>query len=94
MALTEKEILHIAKLAAIELKPNEVEKTQHQINDILEYVEKLSAVSTRGVAPTSHVHGVINCFRQDITKESLSPEELKQNAPDFWAGNFRVPRII
>lgn len=94
MSLTEKEVLHVAKLAAIELAPGEVQKTQHELNEILSYVEKLQAVSTRGVPPTLHVHGVVNAFRDDIIRDSFTPETVAKNVPDFWAGYFRVPKIL
>jgi aspartyl-tRNA(Asn)/glutamyl-tRNA(Gln) amidotransferase subunit C len=92
--ITQEQILHIAKLAAIEVAPAELEKMSNDLSSILDYVEKLQAVSSAGVAATSHVHGVTNVFREDIAKESLSKESLESFAPDFVHGGFRVPRII
>ena len=94
MSLTEKDIRHIARLSALELSDEEVEIRGRELEDILNYVERLSAVSTRGVAPTSHVHGVVNFFRDDIIRDSLAVEELERIAPDFKNSSFRVPKII
>lgn len=94
MSLSDKDILHVAKLGALEISPDQIETVRGQINDILEYVAKLSQVSTKGVVPTSHVHGVVNFFRDDIIKDSLTIEQIEQNAPDFVEGFFRVPKII
>ncbi len=94
MSLTEKEVLHVAKLAAIELQPGEVEQTKKELSDILDYIAQLSKVSSRGVKPTSHAHGIVNFFRDDIIKDSFSVDELEKNAPDFRDGYFRVPKII
>ena len=95
MSLTEKDVRHVARLSAIQLKDEtEVAKYQTELGDILQYVERLSQLQTRGVVPTSHVHGVVNFFRDDIIKDSLPVEELEQIAPDFKNGSFRVPKII
>ena len=94
VSLSEKEVQHIAKLAALQLSDQEVKHYQQELNQILSYVEQLSAVNTEGVAPTSHVHGAINGFRKDIVKPSLDREDLRKIAPDFCADGFRVPKII
>ncbi len=94
MSLTEKDVRHVAKLSALKLGDEEVKQRCKELGAILEYVERLSSVSTRGVPSTSHVHGVVNFFRDDIIKDSLPAEELERNAPDFKNGSFRVPKII
>ena len=94
MSLTEKDVRHIAKLSALKLKDEEVGVQQKQLGDILEYVERLSSLSTRGVVATSHVHGVVNFFRDDIIRDSLTVDEVDKIAPDFKNGSFRVPKII
>jgi len=94
MSLTIEEVLSVAKLAAIELKEEEVAKTQKELNDILEVVSKLQSVPTTGVEATSHVHGSANPLRDDIIADSLPREEVEKFAPDFEEGFFRVPKII
>lgn len=93
-ALTEKEVLYVASLAAIELKEPEVQKTLTELNQILGFIDKLQSVSTLGVEPTSHVHGSTNPFRDDVIQDSLPREEIERIAPDFVDGFFRVPKII
>ena len=94
MSLTEKDVRHAAKLAALKLEDNEVEAQRRELEQILGYVARLSDLQTRGVVPTSHVHGVTNFFRDDLIKDSLSVEEVERLAPDFKNGSFRVPKII
>lgn len=94
MKLTNDSVRHIAQLAAIDLDDQELEKLGKQLNDILDYVEVLSSVNTKGVAPTSHVHGLTNAFRDDILGESLSVSEVEAIAPDFDRQGFRVPKVI
>ena len=94
MSLTDDEVRHVAKLASIQLTDEQVLKTKSQLNDILDYVNQLSNIDTRGVEPTSHVHGVVNAFRDDVVKESLPVESIEQNCPAFKNGCFVVPKII
>lgn len=94
MSLTEKDIRHIAKLSALAVEDNEIETLKRELGSILEYVTTLSQINTRGVEPTSHIHGVVNAFRDDVVKENLTNEEALKNAPDASRGSFRVPRII
>ena len=94
MALSEDDIRHVARLSALKLEDSEIPKLRQTLGDILDYVHRLSELPTEGVQPTSHVHGVVNAFRDDIIKDSLSLEEVAGNAPDFTLNSFRVPRII
>ena len=94
MSLTEKDVRHVARLSALRIGDEELPHYQEQLGDILNYVQSLSELQTRGVLPTSHVHGVVNFFRDDIIKDSLSVDEVEQIAPEFKNGCFRVPKII
>lgn len=93
-AIDEKTVRHVAKLAALALSDSDVEKTRRELNDILEYVNRLSQVNTNNIEPTSHVHGVVNVFREDVIQDSLPLSALKEMAPAFGTGGFRVPKII
>ena len=94
MSLSEKEVLQVGRLAALAMDEGEVKRYQTELGSILEYVHRLQQADTRGVPPTSHVHGVVNFFRDDIIKDSLPVESVREIAPDFSGGGFRVPRII
>ena len=73
MSLTKEEVLHIAKLARLELKAEEVEKFRTQLSEILEYVGQLSKVDTTGIEPISQITGLQNVTREDRV-ESCEPE--------------------
>lgn len=68
MALTKEEVLHIAKLARLELKEEEVEKFRTQLSEILEYVGQLQKVKTEGVEPISQITGLENVMREDLVR--------------------------
>lgn len=94
MSLTDDDVRYVAKLGALQLSDAEVTKFRNDLNEILSYVEKLSEVSSRGVVATSHVHGAVNAFRDDIIRDSFSAEKALANAPEKHGGSFRVPRIV
>ncbi len=94
MSLTEKDIRYISRLGALAVSDDEVKRYQTELGSIFDYIHRLSLADTRGVPPTSHVHGVVNFFREDITKDSFSADTVRELAPDFVGGGFRVPRII
>jgi aspartyl-tRNA(Asn)/glutamyl-tRNA(Gln) amidotransferase subunit C len=94
MALTPEEVRHVAHLARLSLKPEEVERFTRQLNDILAYMEKLQELDTTGVTPMAHVVPLASVFREDRVTESLPRELSLKNAPSREDGAFLVPRII
>jgi aspartyl-tRNA(Asn)/glutamyl-tRNA(Gln) amidotransferase subunit C len=94
MALTREEVLHVAELARLSLRPEEIEIFTRQLNDILAYVEKLQELDTTGVVPLAHVIPVFNAFREDEVKEGLPLDLALENAPAREEGSFLVPRVI
>ena len=85
---------HIAKLARLRVTAEEKEKYAGQLSGILEYVEKLSAVDTANVEPTSQVTGLTNVSREDEVIESGISEELVACAPQHQDGYVVIPKIF
>lgn len=94
MALSCEEVLHVAELARLSLKPEEIELFTRQLNDILAYVGKLQELPTEGVPPLAHVIPVANAFRTDEVRDGLQQDLALENAPAREEGSFVVPRII
>jgi aspartyl-tRNA(Asn)/glutamyl-tRNA(Gln) amidotransferase subunit C len=92
--LTEELVAKTAKLSALTLSPDEQKKFTNELQNILGYMENLNQIDVSQVAPTSHVHGATNFFRDDIAQESLSIQEGLQNTPDRSGRFIRVPIII
>lgn len=87
-------VLHIAKLANLTLKEEEISKFEKQLTDILQYIEKLQKIDTKNVEPTSQVTGLENVEREDIAKPSLSQEEVLSNTKSQYNGFFKVKSIF
>lgn len=94
MKISREEVLHIAHLARLEFKEEEIERFTVQLNDILSYIDKLNTVSTENIEPMTHATTLYNVFREDIAETPLDVEEAVANAPDQSGTLFRVPRII
>ena len=94
MSVTKKEVEHIAELARLKFKEEELESFTHQLNEILSYVDKLNELDTENVEPLSHPIENINVFRNDELKKSISTEEALKNAPDKTDEFFKVPKVI
>jgi len=94
MKITKKEVLHVAKLARLDMDDAAVEKFSEQIGTILTYMDSLNQVDTRGVTPTSHAISLSNAFREDEETGSLDRDAALANAPEQEDGCFVVPRIV
>ncbi|HKI79662.1 MAG TPA: Asp-tRNA(Asn)/Glu-tRNA(Gln) amidotransferase subunit GatC [Ignavibacteriaceae bacterium] len=94
MAVTKKDVEHIAELAKLKLNEEEIEKYTLQLNDILNYVDKLNELDTSNVEPLSYPVEGKNVFREDVIKTSLDREEALRNAPDRSELFFKVPKVI
>ncbi|AIQ76502.1 MULTISPECIES: Asp-tRNA(Asn)/Glu-tRNA(Gln) amidotransferase subunit GatC [Paenibacillus] len=94
MSITVKDVQHVAKLARLQLSPEEEATFTEQMNAILQYAEKLNELDTENVKPTTHVLQVSNVMREDVVKDSLTQEEALLNAPDDEDGHFKVPAVL
>lgn len=94
MKITREEVLHVAKLARLELTGEEVDRMTGQLDAILSYVAKLEELDTIGVSVTTHTQQVVNAFREDEVRPSLPRERALANGPEQNGETFVVPRVI
>lgn len=93
--ISKETIDYVSKLAHLDLKEDEKERLSGELSDILGYFEKLNDLNTENVEPTTHaIEGLINVFREDIPKKSLSNKEALKNAEHKKDGYFKAPRIL
>jgi aspartyl-tRNA(Asn)/glutamyl-tRNA(Gln) amidotransferase subunit C len=85
------QVLHVAKLARLELSDDEVDQMAKELSGILEHVDRISELDLDGVEPTSHVVALENVLRADEPAPSLERDAALSNAPDPADGAFRVP---
>ncbi|MDQ3758726.1 MAG: Asp-tRNA(Asn)/Glu-tRNA(Gln) amidotransferase subunit GatC [Actinomycetota bacterium] len=85
------QVLHVAKLARLELSADEVTTMATELSGILEHVDRISELDLSGVDPTSHVVALLNVLRPDEPRPSLERDLALSSAPDPADGAFRVP---
>jgi aspartyl-tRNA(Asn)/glutamyl-tRNA(Gln) amidotransferase subunit C len=85
------QVLHVARLARLELSEDEVSRMTGELSAILEHIEKISALDLDGVPPTTHVVDVPNALRPDVPRVCLPREVVLANAPAVDDDGFSVP---
>jgi aspartyl-tRNA(Asn)/glutamyl-tRNA(Gln) amidotransferase subunit C len=90
--LSRDQVLHVARLARLELTDEEIERFAPELSKVLDWVETIEQLGDLSdVEPTSHVLEVENVLRADEPRPSLPADEALASAPDPALGGFRVP---
>ena len=94
MAITRETVLHVAKLARLELGDSEIDRMQKDLGNILEYVNSLAELDTASVAETAQVAVLGAPLRPDSVEPSLANEVALAEAPRSAGGGFAVPAFV
>ena len=94
MKVSKEEILHIAKLANLEIKEDEIEKYAMNLEDILNFAEIVNNAPVDGLNITIGANEKKNVFRKDEIKIFEDNEALLQNAPSKEQNMFKLPKVI
>jgi aspartyl-tRNA(Asn)/glutamyl-tRNA(Gln) amidotransferase subunit C len=90
--LSREHVLHVARLARLELSDDEVERFSGELSKVLDHIEKIGELGDLAdVEPTSHVVAIENALRADEPRPCLPREVALESAPDAGEGGFRVP---
>jgi len=85
------QVLHVARLARLQLDEDDVERMARELSHVLDHIEKIQELDLEGVPPTSHVIDVVNALRHDEPEPSLPAEVALAAAPEPLEGGFGVP---
>jgi aspartyl/glutamyl-tRNA(Asn/Gln) amidotransferase, C subunit len=94
MKISKDTVLHVAQLARLEFKEEELDKFTEQLGNIIEYMEKLNELDTSQVEPTFHVLDLSTPLREDVVSPWLSSDKALENAPQREDDFFAVPKFI
>ncbi len=89
--LSREQVLHVARLARLELTDDEVGRMAAELSKVLDHMETIAELDLADVEPTSHVVTVENVLRPDAPRPSLAQDVALASAPDAAQGGFRVP---
>ncbi len=86
------QVLHVARLARLELSDQELERMATELSHVLDHIEKIGELDLEGVPPTSHVVDVVNVLRSDEPAPCLPRDVILAAAPEpVPEGGFGVP---
>ena len=85
------DVLHVARLARLELTEDEVARMTGELAKVLEHIARIGELDLEGVPPTSHVVELGNALRPDLPRPSLPVEVALAQAPAVADGGFGVP---
>ena len=92
--LTRDDVVHVARLARLELSEGEVARFTEQLAAVLAHAEDVASLDIADVPPTSHPVPLVNVLRADVVRPCLDRDEVLACAPEAEDGRFRVPRIL
>ena len=94
--LSEKEIIHLARLAKLTLTNEEIKKYQEQLENTIDYIKNLDELDITDIPATNSVGDLKNVTYEDGTPSlnSLTEKEALQNAKKAKNGEFKVGRIM
>lgn len=87
-------VLHIARLARVALTDEEIATYTEQLSEILNHFDVLTTVDTEGVEPTAHTLQMQNVLADDVSRPSMSQEDVLEMAPATEDGYLRVRAVL
>lgn len=94
MQVEKEDVLHIAKLACLKLKEEEIEEYRKNLQDILNFANIVNGVNTENISETIGSTNNVNVFREDEVKTFEDEAALLQNAPEKQNNMFSIPKVI
>ena len=92
--ISDETIEYVGILAKLELSDEEKEEAKKDMGRMLDYIDKLNELDTKGVEPMSHVFPMTNVFREDVVTNGDERDKILLNAPEQKDGAFKVPKTV
>ena len=92
--ISDETIEYVGILAKLDLSEEEREQAKRDMGNMLDYIDKLNELDTKGVEPMSHVFSVNNVFRRDEVVNGDDRENMLRNAPQKKEGAYMVPKTF
>ena len=92
--INKEEIKHIAELSMLSLSEEEIQKYTVNMQDIVEFANKVNSLDTDGVTESAFALDTFNVFRKDEVRESFDRDELLENAPSSNGEAYSLPSMM
>ena len=94
MNVSKEEILHIANLANLNIKDEEIDKYIANLQDILNFANVVNKAPTEGLEEAIGANENYNVFRKDEIKKFEDNDALLANAPEKECNMFKIPKVL
>jgi aspartyl-tRNA(Asn)/glutamyl-tRNA(Gln) amidotransferase subunit C len=94
MALSPRDVEHVARLARLGLDPDEIERLTAELSHILDAMQALRQLDTSAIPPTAQVIPLRNVMRDDEPRPSWPIDDILRNAPATHDQQFLVPPVL
>ncbi len=94
MSIDNSTVKKVAKLARLKVDAKEEQNLKNELNNILEWVDKLQKVDTENIDPMLSVSNEPMSMREDMVTSKLDNKQILSNAPEKKAGFFVVPKVV
>lgn len=94
MSISRDEVIHVARLARLELTEEEIDLFRTQLGAVLDRARRIQSLELDEVTPTAHPIEMTNVLREDTTEPPDPPDPILANAPERDGALFRVPKIL
>ena len=94
MKVSKEEIMHIAKLANLNIKDEEIDKYLLNLQDILNFANIVNNAPVEGLSESFGVNENYNIFRKDEIVNFEDNKALMENAPEKERNMFKIPKVI
>lgn len=88
------DVAKVARLARLDLRPDELERMTVQLDGMLEHFADIDALDLAEVSPMTQPFPLVNVMRPDVVRPTLDRDEVLAAAPAAEDGRFRVPPTI
>ena len=92
--VSKEELLHIAKLADLNIKEDEIDNYLANLQDILNFANIVNNAKTEGLTETIGENDKFNVFRKDEVKVFEDNKALLMNAKEQERNMFKIPKVI
>lgn len=95
MKITEQTLDRIAELARLDVSdPATRTALLGDMQRVIDFVEKLNEVDTKGVEPLIFMTDEMDVLREDVPAVEITRQQALMNAPVKDSDYFKVPRVV
>tara|TARA_B100001559_G_scaffold57952_1_gene46541 strand:- start:404 stop:697 length:294 start_codon:yes stop_codon:yes gene_type:complete len=94
MKINKLKVENLARLSRLSFSDKEMESMISDLEEILKFADKLKEINTDSISPLTHIHGVNNIYRDDISKNLDIKAKILENAPNHNSDYIKVPKVL